>query len=110
MVYKVNVVTKSNISEIRYITESDVVSENISKMAEVDAIRDIANNIMLKQPDVTYVNATRLAKEIRSGIVPEKITEEKNLEVPVLPGIEVQDEQDNLLYGLEPSKQLVLTK
>lgn len=111
MVYKVKVVTKDNISEIRYITASDVISDNVSVMAEIDAIRDIANNIMTKQPDIKYNDATELAKEIRYGIVNKTKTEEpvteKNIE---LPGIDVQEEQEEVLFGLEPSKQMVLTK
>ena len=111
MVYKVKVVTKDNISEIRYITASDVISDNVSVMAEVDAIRDIANNIMAKQPGISYNDATILAKEIRYGLAEklkeEEITPEKD---SPLPGIEVHDEQEDILFGLEPSKQMVLTK
>ncbi len=110
MVYKVKVVTKDNISEIRYITASDVISDNVSVMAEVDAIRDIANNIMAKQPDIRYNDATTLAKEIRYGVA-EKAKEETAPEKDIsLPGIEVQDEHEDILFGLEPSKQMVLTK
>jgi hypothetical protein len=111
MVYKVKVVTKNNMSEIRYITDSEVISDNVNVMAEIDAIRDIANNIMTKQPDIKYNDATKLAKEIRYGVVNKTNTEEpvkeKNNE---LPGIEVQEEQEDVLFGLEPSKQMVLTK
>ncbi len=108
MVYKVEVVTKKNLSEIRYITASDVVSENVNVMVEVDAIRDIANNIMAKQPGIDYAEATKVAKEIRYGIVQK---EEENIQNRnSLPGIEEQNEQEEVLFGLEPVKQLILTK
>ncbi len=111
MVYKVKVVTKDNISEIRYITDSDVISDNVGVMAEIDAIRDIANNIMAKQPGISYNDATKLAKEIRYGIVNKTNTEERVTKIDSgLPGIELQDEQEDVLFGLEPSKQKILTK
>ncbi len=111
MVYKVKVVTKNNISEIRYITASEVISDNVSVMAEVDAIRDIANNIMAKQPAVSYNDATKLAKEIRYGVITKAKEEEKaTVKDSLLPGVEVHDEEENILFGLEPSKQMILTK
>ncbi len=107
MVYKVNVVTKDNLSEIRYITASEVISENVNVMAEIDAIRDIANNIMAKQPEIDYAQATKVAKEIRYGIVQKEENIQSN---KLLPGIEEQNEQEEVLFGLEPAKQKILTK
>lgn len=111
MVYKVKVVTKDNISEIRYITASDVVSNNINVLAEVDAIRDIANNIMSKQPSVNYADATNLAKEIRYGLIEEKTSEQPVLEDKfILPGVEMDQVLEENLFNLEPVKQKVLKK
>lgn len=107
MVYKVNVVTKDNLSEIRYITASEVISENVNLMAQIDAIRDIANNIMAKQPEIDYAQATKVAKEIRYGIVQKEENIQNN---NLLPGIEEQNEQEEVLFGLEPAKQKILTK
>lgn len=110
MVYKVNVVTKDNIKEIRYITATDVISENVSKMAEIDIIRDIANNIMSKQPGVQYDEATKLAKQIRIDSREKTPEPEKEKDDITLPGIEMHDESDEMLFGLEPAKQLKLVK
>lgn len=80
MIYKVNVVDKPNLSEIRYVLSSDKISNAINKLSQIDAIRDIANLIMSMQNNIDYVAATAMAKEMVSK--EQQITSNKEFEQP----------------------------
>ena len=80
MIYKVNVVDKPNLSEIRYVLSSDKISNAINKISQIDAIRDIANLIMSMQNNIDYVVATNMAKEMVSK--EQQITSNKEFEQP----------------------------
>lgn len=80
MIYKVNVVEKPNLLEIRYLLSSDKISNAVNRLSQVDAIRDIANMIMSMQNNIDYVVATNMAKEMVSK--EQQITSNKEFEQP----------------------------
>lgn len=97
MIYKINVVQKSNLSEIRYLLVSDEISSAINRLSKVDAIRDIANTIMKKQGNIDYVNASNMAKEIvdnKQMILP-KENIEKQEELVEKPKVLVKEQHEN---------------
>lgn len=63
MVYKVEVVKKDDISEIRYIGSGN--TSNIGKIIELDEFRDVANSIMLTNPKITYDKAFGMARDLK---------------------------------------------
>lgn len=63
MVYKVEVVKKDEISEIRYIGSGN--TSNIGKIIELDEFRDVANSIMQSNPKITYDKAFGMARDLK---------------------------------------------
>lgn len=63
MVYKVEVVKKDGINEIRYIGAGN--TSNIGKIIELDEFRDVANSIMQSNPKITYDKAFGMARELK---------------------------------------------
>lgn len=62
MIYKVEIIKKDNLSQIRYIGNN--VSK-IGKLIELDEFRDLANFIMTNDPRVTYDQAFKMAKDLK---------------------------------------------
>lgn len=64
MTYRVEVIGKDSLSEIRYIGSSNDMSK-MRKIIELDEFRDIANKIIHDNPKVTYDRAYVMAKNLR---------------------------------------------
>lgn len=77
MVYKVEVVRKDDISEIRYIGDND--TSKLGKIIELDEFRDIANSIMQNNPKITYDRAFNMAKELRYKKIDEEYTNSESM-------------------------------
>lgn len=64
MVYKVEIVKKDNINEIRYIGNG--IKADMKKLIELDEFRDVANTIMHNNPKISYDKAFSMAKDLKS--------------------------------------------
>lgn len=76
MTYKVEVVKKDDITEIRYIGSNP--TENMAKIIELDEFRDVANVIMKNNPTIAYNQAFVMAKDLKyKGYIEKENTFEK---------------------------------
>lgn len=96
MIYRIKGVNKGSLSEVRYVTMGDSISNEVNKMSEIDMIRDMANEIMMAEK-VTYDVAYKKAKEIKEG-KEVKILKEN---VDYFPGFETDSEDENVLFGFD---------
>lgn len=96
MIYRIKGVNKGSLSEVRYVTMGDSISNEVNKMSEIDMIRDMANEIMIAEK-VTYDVAYKKAKEIKEG-KEVKILKEN---VDYFPGFETDSEDENVLFGFD---------
>ncbi|MEG1792143.1 MAG: hypothetical protein RSB77_02125 [Bacilli bacterium] len=77
---------KQKIMETRYLSDNEVLSDNIKKLMDIDIVRDLANKAIHLNPDMPYDVASLTAKQIYLG---EPIT---GIELPIIEEETIEEE------------------